>query len=140
MLTRWVRELGFEVLIGAGGGEAWEHLKGGPCDLLITDLEMPDVNGLELIRRLRNDNDPARRDLPVIIVTSISDKRMREIAHAFGAATIVFKPLDKTTLLEVVQKIVSGAEVEKLYESTQSGGGGVTGISPSLRNIMDRSR
>lgn len=137
MLKRWMRELGFEVTTGVDGREAWEHLQRIPCDLLITDLEMPDMSGLELIRHLRSESDSAHKDLPVIIVTSISDKRMSEITQDFSATTIVFKPLDKTILLSVAQKLVAGEEVQRIYESTQSGGGGVNGISPSLRNLIE---
>lgn len=140
MLKKWMKEIGFEVTAGADGGQAWEELNRSSYDLLITDLEMPDMSGLELIRRLRRDGNVEHRLLPVIIITSISDQQMSEIAKDFAAATVVFKPLNKATLLDIAIKLMRGEEVQKVYESNQPGGGGVAGISPSLRNLIDQAK
>lgn len=140
MLKKWMTEIGFEVTAGADGGQAWEELNRSSYDLLITDLEMPDMSGLELIRRLRRDDNCHLNQLPVIIITSISDQQMRDLALDFAAATVVFKPLNKATLIDIAGKLMRGEEVQKVYESKQPGGGGVTGISPSLRNLIDQAK
>lgn len=140
MLKKWMKEIGFEVIAGSDGHEAWDELNRTTCDLLITDLEMPDMSGLELIRRLRRDQNPLHKRLPVIIITSISDQQMSEIAQNFAAATVVFKPLDKITLIDIAGKLMRGEAVQKVYESSQPGGGGVAGISPSLRNLIDQAK
>lgn len=140
MLKKWMREIGFEVVAAADGGQAWEQLGQSSFDLLITDLEMPDMSGLELIRRLRRDDNPRHKHLPVIIITSISDQQMSEMAQDFAVATVVFKPLDKVTMIDIAKKLMRGEPVQKVYESAQSGGGGVAGISPSLRNLIDQAK
>ncbi|TWT75334.1 response regulator [Allorhodopirellula solitaria] len=140
MLSRWMKEIGFEVLTGADGGEAWEHLQRTTSDLLITDLEMPDMSGLELIRRLRREGDAGQRQLPVMIITSLSDQKMSSIARDFAAATVVFKPIAKATFLDIAQKLVRHEKVKDVYESNRIGGGGVAGISPSLRALIDQNR
>tara|TARA_A100001391_G_scaffold203155_1_gene194728 strand:+ start:218 stop:754 length:537 start_codon:yes stop_codon:yes gene_type:complete len=140
MLKRWMREIGVETFTGSNGGEAWQHLKRVPCDLLITDIEMPSMSGLDLIRQLRSDSDPKCNQLPIIVITSLSDEKMSDLADEFQATTIVIKPLEKSVVLSVAEKLLRGDAVEKLYPSGQIGGRGTTGISPSLRNLIERAK
>jgi len=78
-----LRHLGFSTLSAANGMEAWRILRQQPVDLVVTDLEMPGMDGLELSRRIRN--DPDLSDLPVIVVSNRSSPEDQEAARQAGA-------------------------------------------------------
>ena len=76
----------------ASGFEALRLLPRGSYDLIVTDINMPDVNGLELISFVKN--DPAYRAVPLIIVSTESSERDREKGLGLGADAYVVKPFD----------------------------------------------
>lgn len=63
-----------------------------PVELVLTDYKMPEMNGIEFIRRFRN--DPTRAHVPVIMVTSIEDRNVRYEALEVGATDFLMKPVD----------------------------------------------
>jgi CheY-like chemotaxis protein len=91
-------EVAVTVEVVGDGEQAVEHLArarfapGGPPDLVLLDLKMPRMDGLEVLRRLRADE--AARDLPVVVLTSSERAEDREEAVALGATWFVCKPLD----------------------------------------------
>ncbi len=78
-----LRHLGFSTLSASNGAEAWRILRQQPVDLVVTDLEMPGMDGLELSRRIRS--DPDLSDLPVIMVSNRSSSEDMEAARQAGA-------------------------------------------------------
>jgi two-component system chemotaxis sensor kinase CheA len=99
---------GHEVVLASDGEEAWERLQAGGFDLLVSDVEMPRLDGLELVRRIRRSE--AWRTLPVILVTSL--ERPDEIAAGADAgadAYIVKGRFDQRVLLEHVARLCGGA-------------------------------
>ena len=74
------------------GAEAMQMLRAGRFDLVVVDLEMPVMNGFQVIRAIRD--DPTLRHLPVVIVTGLED--MDSIDHAYdeGATSFVTKPVN----------------------------------------------
>ncbi len=76
----------------ASGFEALRLLPRASYDLIVTDINMPDVNGLELISFVKN--DPAYREIPLIIVSTESSERDREKGLGLGADAYVVKPFD----------------------------------------------
>lgn len=94
---------GFEVLAAADGVEALARLAGG-VNLVVTDLEMPRLNGYELIRDLRQ--RPAGRDLPVIVLTTRASERDRDLARQLGVAHFIAKPVEEKAFLGLVESMV----------------------------------
>ncbi len=96
---------GYRVQVVADGLQAWEALHSGSYDLLITDVEMPEMDGFELTRRLRA--DPHLADLPVIIVTSLGSEEHRQRGLEVRADAYVVKSSFETReLLEVVEQLL----------------------------------
>ncbi len=96
---------GYRVQVVADGLQAWEALHSGSFDLLITDVEMPELDGFELTRRIRADAGLA--DLPVIIVTSLGSEEHRQRGLEVRADAYVVKSSFETReLLEVVEQLL----------------------------------
>jgi two-component system, chemotaxis family, chemotaxis protein CheY len=92
---------GFKVVQACDGMEALEKLPLQKVDLIITDLNMPNMDGFELIRNLRSYEQ--YQDIPVIILSSLSDQASREQGMSIGAHSYLVKPFS----LEKVQYEVS---------------------------------
>ena len=83
--------VGFHVDIATDGQHAFDLLSLTAYDLVITDLQMPRVDGLELIRRIRS--DAATKDLPVIVITGLDIADALDNAYSAGATSFVTKPI-----------------------------------------------
>jgi two-component system chemotaxis sensor kinase CheA len=106
MLEKGVLEAaGYQVRPAADGAEAWEILAEGGCSLLVSDVNMPRLDGLQLTARLRA--DPRFRDFPVILVTSLDSAEDRARGVEVGAdAYIVKSTLTRGGLLEAVRRLI----------------------------------
>ena len=93
--------------IEAGNGfEALKTLPTRPFDLIITDINMPDINGLELIGFVKS--NPAYRNIPLIIVSTEKSEEDKKRGLALGASGYVAKPFKPQELLAAVQKALEG--------------------------------
>jgi chemotaxis protein histidine kinase CheA len=96
---------GYRVTIAGDGIEALEKAAGTPFDLVITDVEMPRLNGFVLTKRLRA--DPAYRDVPIIIVTSREKDEDKRRGIAVGASAYIVKgAFEQSNLVETVQNLI----------------------------------
>ncbi len=96
---------GFEVFVAVDGQEAWEKLTEMSVDVVIADVEMPRMNGLELTRRIR-DHAPLSR-LPVILLTSLARPEQREAGLKAGAdAYLVKSQFDQAELLRLIEAVL----------------------------------
>lgn len=95
--------LGHTVMTATGGHEAWELLQGQTFDLVLTDLEMPGGDGLELLGRIKAVH-PARPS--VVLMTGTPDVAVVEIAYAMGAEGVLIKPFALATLDETIERVV----------------------------------
>jgi two-component system, chemotaxis family, sensor kinase CheA len=103
-----LEEAGYRVRTAANGRLALAALADTPADLVVTDVEMPNCDGLELTRAIRG--QPALTGLPVVVVTSRSSDADRRLAMDAGAdAYLVKGDLDRRTLLEVVGRLLGRA-------------------------------
>lgn len=91
---------GYQVLEAGTAQEAFEILKTEQPDLILMDIQLPGMDGLEATKRLKR--DPATREIPVVAVTSYAMKGDREQALAAGCVGYITKPIDKTTFLQQV--------------------------------------
>lgn len=89
----------------ATGLEAIERLALGLVDLLILDLNMPDMHGLEVLRFVRT--HPTFQALPVVILTTRSDAESRTAAQREGATLYLTKPFSPDTLLPEVSRLIA---------------------------------
>jgi two-component system chemotaxis response regulator CheY len=96
---------GFEVITACDGMDALEKLPTSHIDLVITDLNMPNMDGFELIRALRE--SAQYRDLPVIILTSLDDEKSRQQGLDLGVHSYLVKPFSLEKIQYEVSKYVS---------------------------------
>ncbi len=94
---------GHEVTTAADGVEALEKLPQAPYDLVILDIMMPRMNGLEVLREIKS--RPETRRLPVIMLTSEKGEADRQTALALGAKFFLNKPFQPEQLLDAVEKV-----------------------------------
>lgn len=99
---------GFAVETAAGGEAALNKLQGGlRPHLIITDINMPKMDGLELIRRVKA--MPGFRFTPILTLTTESDSNKRDEGKRLGATGWLVKPILSQDLLKVVKQVVPGA-------------------------------
>lgn len=96
--------IGHNVIEAGDGAQGLEKAKSARMDLVITDLNMPVMNGLELIRALRG--LPSFVGLPIVFLTTESNDAIRQEAKTAGATGWITKPFKPEQLLAVVSKLV----------------------------------
>jgi CheY-like chemotaxis protein len=108
LMTRQVEALGCQVTTAVDGREALAHLAAGGFDLVISDLEMPRMNGLELLREMQA--DVRWQGLPRIVVTTRDSAEFRAQARALGARDYLIKPISRPRLAAVVRALLAARE------------------------------
>jgi len=103
MVAFTLRGAGYEVLEAGDGQQALALVNTNKVDLVIADLNMPVMDGLTLIRRLRT--MPAYRTVPILMLTTESDDRKKQEGRAAGATGWIVKPFNPDKLISVVQKV-----------------------------------
>jgi CheY-like chemotaxis protein len=98
------RRAGFEVEIAASGEEALEVLERAPFDVVALDIRLPGLDGLEVIRRIRQ--TPHLASLPVVAITALAMKGDCERALEAGCTGYITKPVDPRTLADSITQIV----------------------------------
>ena len=101
-----LEDAGHELLFASDGQAALQLYREEEVDLVITDLAMPRINGLRLIRMLLEEDPDAR----VIAVSGVSPEQL-PTAEDLGARGTLFKPLDRDVLLDSVEAVLRGSEV-----------------------------
>ncbi len=98
---------GYQVIPAVDGADALARLAGDRPDLILLDLMMPQMNGFEVLERLRA--DPATAPVPVIVLTALAQER--DIAHAVscGAQGYVIKPFEPDELLKRIKQTLKGS-------------------------------
>ncbi len=103
MVSFTLRGAGYEVVEAADGQQAMSAIATTKVDLVITDLNMPNMDGLTLIRRLRA--IPAHRTLPILMLTTEADEKKKAEGRSAGATGWIVKPFNPDKLVSVVQKV-----------------------------------
>src|SRR5512139_3589584 len=95
-LMRHLEQQGHTVTLAENGRQALEMIEGGCFDLVLLDILMPEMDGFEVLTRLKN--DPARRDLPVIIISAQDEMESVIRCISMGAEDFLPKPFDPLLL------------------------------------------
>jgi len=103
MVSFTLKGAGYEVLVADDGVNAISALVGEDVDLIITDVNMPNMNGIELVQKLRE--DPRFRATPILILTTESGDSLKQQGRAAGATGWIVKPFVPEKLLKVVGKV-----------------------------------
>ncbi|KFI08410.1 response regulator [Massilia sp. BSC265] len=99
---------GFSVLTASDGLKGLERLQGGPKpDLIVTDINMPNMNGIEFIGKVRS--TPGYRFTPILVLTTESQQARRDEAKKLGATGWMVKPVGGADLLKIVKQVLPGA-------------------------------
>lgn len=94
---------GYDVVEAIDGKDALSKLEDIAVDLIISDLNMPRLNGLDLIRNVRKSN---HRFMPIVMLTTESDPQKKQEGKLAGATAWIVKPFKREQLLFVVSKVL----------------------------------
>jgi two-component system chemotaxis response regulator CheY len=97
---------GYHVVQANDGSEGLAKARESQVDMVMTDLNMPVMNGLALIRELRK--LPAYKGVPILFLTTESDAQLKAEAKAAGATGWITKPFQQDQLIAVVKKVLGG--------------------------------
>ena len=103
ILSKMLSVIGFEVVVAGTGDEGLGLFQDGPFDLVITDLEMPGMDGWTLISRIKGDSP----DTPVLIMTGSSQVHVAGQMKEQSANSVMTKPFRLTELKRTVQRLLS---------------------------------
>ena len=107
VVSATLRKAGYQVVEAVDGKDALVQLDRAVVHMVLTDLNMPDMNGFELIRRLRA--HPSCRFIPIMVVTAEPQSEVKQAGRAAGATGWIIKPFKPQQLLSAVKKVL-GAE------------------------------
>jgi two-component system, chemotaxis family, chemotaxis protein CheY len=93
-----------EIVEASDGVDALKKLPGSKTDLVLTDINMPIMDGLKLVSLMKG--NPLYRDIPVVIITTEGAAEDREKGMALGARAYIPKPIQTNSLLKVVREIL----------------------------------
>jgi chemosensory pili system protein ChpA (sensor histidine kinase/response regulator) len=99
-----LEKAGFEVTTANDGAEALARLAEREFEVVVTDLEMPRVNGYELLEDVRR--RPVTRDLPVVVLTTRSGDKHRDLAQRLGVSHYVTKPVAEEAFVRLIDSLV----------------------------------
>ena len=88
----------------ADGAEAWRKLATAAFDIVLTDINMPLMDGLKLIGQIRH--DPAQRTLPIVVITTEAAEADRARAMSLGASAYLVKPVKAQSVLDTVKELL----------------------------------
>ena len=103
MVSFTLKGAGFDVLEAEDGQDALSVLGDSKVDVIITDLNMPNMNGIELIKSLRGHN--VHQHTPILMLTTEGDAGKKDEGKQAGATGWLVKPFDPAKLISVVNKV-----------------------------------
>ncbi len=104
LLKNILEGAGYTVVTAVDGMDAFTQLREAECDFVVSDVDMPRMDGFELTKRIRSDRKLA--DLPVVLVTALESREERERGVDVGAnAYIIKRSFDQSNLLEVIRRL-----------------------------------
>ncbi|NEX45730.1 response regulator [Pseudotabrizicola algicola] len=105
MLRQTLTEAGFDVVLAIDGVDALDRLPDADPDLILTDLNMPNMDGFGLIDAVRK-GDLATR-VPILVLTTESAATLKDRARAAGATGWITKPFDEVSLVSTIRRVAA---------------------------------
>lgn len=99
-----LREAGYTVIEACDGQDALNKINGAPLHMVVTDLNMPNLDGIGLIKKLRTET--SHKFIPIIMLTTESQNEKKMEGKAAGATGWIVKPFKPEQLLAVVKKVL----------------------------------
>src|SRR5688572_12873963 len=113
------KRAGYEVVLANDGEEGWEEIQKQLPDIVVTDCQMPRLNGLGLAERIKN--DPTTSHLPVIMLSGKGfELSQSEISDRYGIRALIGKPFSPRELFQQVESLLAGGEVVATADSAAS--------------------
>jgi two-component system response regulator HydG/two-component system response regulator AtoC len=104
-LKKLLKREGYNVIIAKDGREALEQIREYNFNLIITDIRMPELNGIETIRNIRDYlNQKRRKSIPEILITGYSSENSIKEAQELKVADYIYKPFNIKDFLAIVKK------------------------------------
>jgi len=132
-----LRKAGYKVEAASDGAEGLAIFSQGKFDLVITDLKMPGISGMEVLRRVRK----ASRDIPVLVITAFGNVDTAVEAMKEGAVDFIGKPFHREQLLLAVEKALErqrlAAEVRDLRIRATGVERDVVSVSPAMKRVLE---
>jgi two-component system chemotaxis response regulator CheY len=104
MVSFTLKSAGYTVVEAVDGQDAWEKSGSRDFDLVLTDQNMPRLDGIGLTKKLRQ--NPKFQNTPILILTTESSDQMKQAGRGAGATGWLVKPFDPTKLIEVIRKVI----------------------------------
>lgn len=104
MVKFTLKDLGYEIIEAANGSDALSKIDKHPISMLITDINMPEMDGISLVKKVRE--LPAYKFIPIIVLTTESQDDKKREGKAAGATGWIVKPFKPEQLVAVVKKVM----------------------------------
>jgi len=111
LMSRMLEKRGFEVAVASDGREAVEALEAGPFDLVLMDIQMPTLDGLEATKIIREKEKQTGDHLPIVAATAHARKEDQEECLKAGMDAFITKPIRMAALLKTVRQVLSASRV-----------------------------
>jgi len=111
LIGRMLEAAGYKVQTAADGEEGLRKATAASFQVIIADLEMPKMNGFELIQALRN--RPETKSTPIIVMTTRADGKHRQLAQSLGVFSYLIKPVEERALINEISQFVSAPTAAK---------------------------
>ncbi len=99
-----LKQAGYQVLEAVDGKDALSKVEGSGVQMMLTDLNMPNMDGIELIRRMRA--NPSFKFIPIVLLTTESQPEKKQEGKTAGATGWIVKPFKPEQLLAVIKKVL----------------------------------
>jgi len=107
VLRMFLEAVGYEVITAFDGLDALEQIKSTKPDVVLMDIMMPVIDGIEVVRQMKA--TPGIRDIPVVMLTAAAQSDMVERAIQAGAADYIVKPFEPETVQRAIEKVLGTA-------------------------------
>ena len=104
MVSFTLKSAGYDVVEAVDGQDGLDKAKSRSVNLVLTDQNMPRLDGIGLTKKLRE--QPKFKTTPILILTTESSDQMKQAGRAAGATGWLVKPFDPVRLIEVIQKVI----------------------------------
>lgn len=103
LTTAALQSAGFEVICGVDGKDALQAIGEKDLTIVATDYNMPNMNGVELVKALRS--NPKHKFVPILLISTEEDVAIKQQAREAGASGWIKKPFEQSTLIAAISKL-----------------------------------